>query len=98
MSEVRDTLKYNPFQKESELFLGRCINESNKIQSSKGQNAIAQEIRYEWQKCFWEKPLQTWTKKMNLKIERLAIEIRISKNGRLGKKFPSIGEDFHNNL
>ena len=35
---------------------------------------------------------------MNLKIERLAIEIRLSKNGRLWKKFYSIGEEFHNNV
>ena len=32
---------------------------------------------------------------MNLKVERLAIEIRISKNGRLGKNFHSIGKKFH---
>ena len=47
-----------------------------------------QEIGYDWQKRFWEKPLNIWTKRTNLKIEseRLAIVIRISKNGRLGKK------------
>ena len=31
-------------------------------------------------------------------VERLAIEIRISKNGRLGKKLHSIGEEFQNNV
>ena len=53
MSKVRDTLKYNSFQKESEIIIGRCSNESNKIQSSIGQNAIVQEIGYDWQKRFW---------------------------------------------
>ena len=94
MSEVIDTIKIISFQEKSEIFVGRCSNESNKVQSSIEQNAIHQESGYHWQKRFWEKPLKIWTKKMNLKIERLAIEIRISKNGRLGIQIVPLGKNF----
>ena len=63
MSADIDTIRYIPFQKESEIIVGRCSNEYNKLQSSLGQNARAQEIGNEWQKRFWEKPLKIWTKK-----------------------------------
>ena len=98
MSADIDTIRYIPFQKESEIIVGRCSNEYNKLQSSLGQNARAQEIGNEWQKRFWEKPLKNMDKKMTLKIKRLSIDIRISKNGRLGKNFHFIGENFHNNV
>ena len=94
MSEDIDTIKIVAFQKESEIIVGRCSIESNKIQSSIGQNAIFQERGYDWQKRFWEKPLKVWTERMKLKIGRLAIEITISKKGRLGKKVHSIGKNF----
>ena len=74
--------------RKSETIVGRCSIESNKIQSSIGQNAIFQERGYDWQKRFWEKPLKVWTERMKLKIGRLAIEITISKKKEdLGKKF-----------
>ena len=62
MSEDIDTIKNIPFQKEGEISVGRCSNESNKIQSSIGQNTIVQEIECDWRKRFWEKPLKVWRK------------------------------------
>ena len=49
-------------------------------------------------KAFLGETIEDMDKKMTLKIKRLSIDIRISKNGRLGKNFHFIGENFHNNV